>query len=190
MTIELPKDAEGREIPPDTAKSFDAGGAAYDTTRRAYMTDFHTDGSRAGQWRVATDTCGKFDPEPMYPTPPDSRGQPGEDPTAPNGGQAYGPCRHFHESGDDRMPCPARDAACGYRRAGRAGGDKAGMGVRCPGRGGRADPRAGHIGNGHVPACEKGRPPMRGAGYHRRHCDPTAIPPEKCEPKEVDHGRV
>ena len=36
-------------------------------------------------------------------------------------------------------------------------------------------------------ACGKGRPPMRGTAYRRRHRDPTAIFPEKCEPKGVDH---
>lgn len=43
------------------------------------------------------------------------------------------------------------------------------------------------IGNGRVFACGKGRPPMRGARYHCRHCDPTATSPEKCEPKGVGH---
>lgn len=49
MTVKLPKDVEGREIPPDTAKSFDAGGNAYDIAQWTYTTDFDTNDSRAGQ---------------------------------------------------------------------------------------------------------------------------------------------
>ena len=110
--IELPKDIEGREIPLDTTKLFGASGNAYNITRWIYMTDFHTNGSLAGQWRVVTDTCGKFDPELMYLTPPDSREQLEEDLAAFDDGQTYGPCHYFHELGDDRMSRPARDDAC------------------------------------------------------------------------------
>lgn len=41
MTVKLPKDVEGREIPLDTAKSFDASGNAYNITQWIYTTDFH-----------------------------------------------------------------------------------------------------------------------------------------------------
>ena len=78
-------------------------------------------------------------------------------------------------------------AACGYHRAKRAGGGKAGMGVRCPNCGERVDSHAGHIDKGEVFACEEGRPPMREARYHCRDCGPTAISPKKCEPKGVGH---
>ncbi len=61
------------------------------------------------------------------------------------------------------------------------------MGIRCPDCGGQVDSHAGHIGNGHVPACEKGRPPMREARYHCRHCDSTVIFPKKWEPEGVSH---
>ena len=187
MAVKLPKDAEGREIPLDTTKLFGAGGTAYNITRWIYMTDFHTNGSRAGQWRVATDTCGKFDPGLMYLTPPDSREQLEEDSTAFDGGQTYGPCHYFHELGDDRMPCPARDDACEYHRAKRVGGGEADMGIRCPDCGGQVDSHAGHIDDGRVSVCGKGRPPTREAGYRCGNCDSTAISIEKCEPKGVDH---
>ena len=61
------------------------------------------------------------------------------------------------------------------------------MDIKRPNRGGQIDFHAGHIDNGRVFACEKGRPPMREVGYHRRHCDPTAIFPKKREPKGVGH---
>lgn len=41
MTIELPKDAAGREIPLDTTKLFGASGNAYNITRWIYTTDFY-----------------------------------------------------------------------------------------------------------------------------------------------------
>lgn len=43
---------------------------------------------------------------------------------------------------------------------------------------------------GYVPtgsSADGRRPPMREAGYHCRHCGPTAIFPKKCEPKGVGH---
>ena len=60
-------------------------------------------------------------------------------------------------------------------------------GIECPDCGGQVDFHAGHIDNGRVFACEKGKPPMRETMYHCRHCDPTVIFPKKCEPKGVDH---
>lgn len=74
-------------------------------------------------------------------------------------------------------------------RAKRAGGGKADMGIECPNCGGQIDFHAGHIDNGRVFVCEKGRPPMREVGYHRRHCDSTVISLKKCGPKGVGHDR-
>lgn len=62
---------------------------------------------------------------------------------------------------------------------------EADMGIECPDCRERAD----RIGKGDVSVCEKGKPPMREARYHCRHCGPTAIFPKKCEQKEVDHDR-
>lgn len=78
-------------------------------------------------------------------------------------------------------------AACDYHCAKRAGGGKADMGIRCPNCGGQIDFHAGHINNGRVFVCEKGKPLMREVRYHCRHCDSTVIFLKKCEPKEVDH---
>lgn len=110
--IELPEDVEGREIPLDTTKSFGASGNAYNITRWIHTTDFDTSDSVAGQWRAATDTFERLDPELMYLTPPDSREQLEKDLTAFDDGQTYGPCHYFHELGDDCMSCPVRDDAC------------------------------------------------------------------------------
>ena len=79
-------------------------------------------------------------------------------------------------------------AACaGCRHAERAGGEKADTGIECPNCGGPIDPRAGHIDNGRVLVCEKGRPPMREVEYHCRHCGSTVIFLKKHEPEGVDH---
>ena len=79
------------------------------------------------------------------------------------------------------------DAACDYYRAKRADGDKADMGIRCPNCGERIDFHAGHINNGRVFVCEKGKPLSREVKYHCGNCDSTIIFIKKCEPKEVDH---
>lgn len=70
MTIELPKDVEGREIPLDTTKLFGASGNAHNITRWIYTTDFYASNDVAGQWRAATDTFERLDPELMYLTRP------------------------------------------------------------------------------------------------------------------------
>lgn len=111
--IELPKDVEGREIPLDTTKLFGTVGNAYNIARWVYTTDFDTGDSAAGRWRAATDTSRLLDPGLMFLTPPDSWERLEKDLTAFDGGQAYGPCHYFHESGDACMSCPAcGDDAC------------------------------------------------------------------------------
>lgn len=57
--------------------------------------------------------------------------------------------------------------------------------TECPNCGEQIDFHAGHIDNGRVFVCEKGRPLMREVRYHCRHCDSTVIFLKKCEPKGV-----
>lgn len=59
--------------------------------------------------------------------------------------------------------------------------------IKCPNCGGQIDFHAGHINNGRVFVCEKGKPLMREVRYYCRHCDSTVIFLKKCEPKGVDH---
>ena len=61
------------------------------------------------------------------------------------------------------------------------------MDIECPNCGGQVDPHAGRIDDGRVFVCEKGRPPMREARYHCRHCGSTVILLKKCEPEGVGH---
>lgn len=72
MNIELPKDAEGREIPLDTVVLFGGNDNAYNITGWIYVTDFDLNNSMAGQWRALTDKFTRLDPELMYLTPSDS----------------------------------------------------------------------------------------------------------------------
>ena len=72
MSVELPKDAEGREIPLDTVALFGGNGNAYNITCWMYVTDFDQSNSAAGQWRAFTDKGRRLDPELMYFTSPDS----------------------------------------------------------------------------------------------------------------------
>ena len=55
MSVELPKDAEGRKIPLDTVELFGGNGNAYNITGWMYVTDFDPSNSTAGQWRALTD---------------------------------------------------------------------------------------------------------------------------------------
>lgn len=72
MSVELPRDAEGREIPLDTVVLFGGNGNAYNITGWIYVTDFDLSNSTAGQWRALTDKFTRLDPELMYLTPSDS----------------------------------------------------------------------------------------------------------------------
>lgn len=53
----------------------------------------------------------------------------------------------------------------------------------CPNCGRQIDSHAGHIDNGRVFVCEKGRPLMREVKYHCGNCDSVIIFIEKCEPE-------
>lgn len=72
MSVELPKDAEGREIPLDTVVLFGGNNNAYNITGWIYVTDFDLSNNMAGQWRALTDKFTRLDPELMYLTPSDS----------------------------------------------------------------------------------------------------------------------
>lgn len=71
MSIELPKDAEGREIPLDTVVLFGGNGNVYNIARWIYTTDFET-WSESNTWRAISENHLALDPELMYLTPPDT----------------------------------------------------------------------------------------------------------------------
>lgn len=55
--------------------------------------------------------------------------------------------------------------------------------VTCPNCGRQIDFHAGHIDNGHVFVCEKGKPLMREVKYRCGCCDSVIIFIKKCEPE-------
>lgn len=71
MTVELPKDAEGREIPLDTVVLFSRSGEAHNIVRWIYTTDFET-WTESNMWRAIDENQRAIDPELMYLTPTDS----------------------------------------------------------------------------------------------------------------------
>lgn len=71
MSFELPRDAEGREIPLDTVALFGGNGNVYNIVRWIYTTDFET-WSETNTWRAITEKHRALDPELMYLKPPDS----------------------------------------------------------------------------------------------------------------------
>lgn len=72
MSVELPKDAEGREIPLDTVVLFDSYGKPVNIVRWAYTTNFNLKDSWANSWRAINEDLDGLDPELMYLNQPDS----------------------------------------------------------------------------------------------------------------------
>lgn len=107
MSIELPKDAEGREIPLDTVVLFGGNGNAYNITGWIYVTDFDLSNSMAGQWRALTDKFTRLDPEFMFLTPSDSWEKLEEDLGRGADSLNYEACAYFGKSACDCSSCVA-----------------------------------------------------------------------------------
>ena len=115
MSVELPKDAEGREIPLDTVVLFGGNGNAYNITGWMYVTDFDPGNSMAGQWRALTDKFARLDPELMYLTQPDSWEKLEEDLSEAGDSRYYEACAYFHRDKDEGgcISCPGGEDGCG-----------------------------------------------------------------------------
>ena len=115
MAIELPKDAEGREIPLDTVALFGGNGNAYSIRRWVYTTDFDLGDSTAGQWHALTDKLTRLDPELMYLNQPDSWEKLLEDldrAANDSGDKARGAsCAWFHTGTLGCVDCPADESS-------------------------------------------------------------------------------
>lgn len=72
MSVELPKDAEGREIPLDTVALFSSDGNVLNIVRWIYTTDFDLRDDLANSWSAIDDIGAPINPELMYLTQPDS----------------------------------------------------------------------------------------------------------------------
>lgn len=72
MSAELPRDAEGREIPLDTKVLYGDGGTARNIVYWVFTTDSDLEKEWRNCWLAVTDAGRKLDPELMYLTEPDS----------------------------------------------------------------------------------------------------------------------
>lgn len=72
MSVELPKDAEGREIPLDTVALFNRVGNVYSIVRWTFTTDFDLSDGWSNKWRAITDRGFALDPALVYLTTPDT----------------------------------------------------------------------------------------------------------------------
>lgn len=70
--IELPKDADGREIPLDTVALYDDDGNVYSVRRFIYTTDFDLGDKWMNSWYIVVDDYKTAKPEQMRLTSPDS----------------------------------------------------------------------------------------------------------------------
>lgn len=71
MSVELPKDAEGREIPLDTVVLFNRDGNVYSIVRWTFTTDFDLSDGWSNKWRAITDRGFALDPALVYLTTPE-----------------------------------------------------------------------------------------------------------------------
>lgn len=79
MEIELPKDAEGREIPLDTVAMYDDGGNVHSVRQFIYTNDFDLGDKWMNGWYMVVDDYETTKPEQMYLTKSDSLKQLAED---------------------------------------------------------------------------------------------------------------
>ena len=71
MSVELPRDAEGREIPLDTVALFNRDGNVYSIVRWTSTTDFDLSDGWSNKWRAITDRGFALDPALVYLTTPE-----------------------------------------------------------------------------------------------------------------------
>ena len=72
MSVELPKDAEGREIPLDTVALYDDDGNVHSIRRFIYTNDFDLSDKWINSWTMVADDYKSAKPEQMHLTPPDT----------------------------------------------------------------------------------------------------------------------
>lgn len=102
--IELPKDAEGREIPLDTKVLYGSGGTARNIVYWVYTVDSDLEKEWGNCWRAVTDAGRKLDPELMYLTEPDSWEKLEED-LDRTAGKSDAICAYFGREDGDCVAC-------------------------------------------------------------------------------------
>lgn len=107
MNIELPKDAEGREIPLDTVVLFNRDGNVYSIVRWTFTTDFDLSDGWSNKWRAITDRGFALDPALVYLTTPDTWEKLEEDLGRGADALNYEACAYFGKSACDCSSCIA-----------------------------------------------------------------------------------
>ena len=114
MGFELPRDAEGREIPLDTVALFGGNGNVYNIVRWSYITELNAGDENANSWYAVTKGRTVLDPELMYLTPPDSWEKLLEDLGEAGDARYYEACAYFHRDKDEDgcTSCPGGEDGC------------------------------------------------------------------------------
>ena len=100
--IELPKDAEGREIPLDTVALYDDSGNVHSIRRFIYTNDFDLGDKWINSWIAVADDCKVAKPEQMHLTKPDSWEKLEEDLDRAAKAETFRACRYVN---DKMRPC-------------------------------------------------------------------------------------
>lgn len=98
MSVELPKDAEGREIPLDTVALYDDDGNVHSVRRFIYTNDFDLSDKWINSWIAVVDDYKVAKPEQMHLIPPDSWEKLEKDLSRCI--EADSPCGYYSPSGD------------------------------------------------------------------------------------------
>lgn len=105
--IQLPKDADGREIPLDTKVLYGSGGTARNIVYWVYTVDSDLEKEWGNCWRAVTDAGRKLDAELMYLTEPDSWEKLLEDLNEGANHSEYSSCFYFRKAECDCSSCKA-----------------------------------------------------------------------------------
>lgn len=107
MTIELPKDTDGREIPLDTVALYDDDGNVHSVRRFIYTNDSDLNDKWINSWTMVVDDYKFAKPEQMHLTKPDSWEKLEEDLGRGADALNYEVCAYFGKSACDCSSCIA-----------------------------------------------------------------------------------
>lgn len=112
MSVELPKDAEGREIPLDTMTLYTKDGAPRDIANFVY---YPRCAITEREWTVAFMDGSEGFVSQMYLTPPDSWEKLEEDLSEAGDARYYEACAYFHRDKGEGgcISCPGGEDGCG-----------------------------------------------------------------------------
>ena len=108
MTVELPKDAEGREIPLDTEALYDKDGKEIEVSRYQYYPKVGP-----GYWNIRSERNKFYGQDEVYLTPPDSWEKLEEDLDRCADAPDYEECAYFGKDASSCSSCVAgKEASC------------------------------------------------------------------------------